>query len=84
MAVADVFTAITEDRPYSKGMQRSQAARTLEQMVKANALDGDVVSTLMLDFDDFNAARIAAARPRPDNTSSWWGHNNVNTEFIDS
>jgi len=62
MAVADVFTAITEDRPYRKGMQRRETAQTLEGMARASALDGDVVSTLMLYFDEFNAARIAAQK----------------------
>jgi HD-GYP domain-containing protein (c-di-GMP phosphodiesterase class II) len=60
MAVADVFTAITEDRPYRSGMHRRECTQTLEEMVKSNALDGDIVSTLMLDFDGFNAARMAA------------------------
>ncbi len=62
VAVADVFTAITEDRPYRRGMQRADTARTLEGMVKANALDGDLVSTLMLHFDEFNAARVEARK----------------------
>ena len=62
MAVADVFTAITEDRPYRKGMPRRETVQTLEGMVKANALDGDIVSTLMCHFDDFNAARMEARK----------------------
>ncbi len=60
MAVADVFTAITEDRPYRPGMHRRECTQTLEEMVKSNALDGDIVSTLMLDFDGFNAVRMTA------------------------
>ena len=60
MAVADVFAAITEDRPYRKGMRPREAGQTLEGLVKDSALDGDVVSTLMHHFDDFSAARIAA------------------------
>jgi HD-GYP domain-containing protein (c-di-GMP phosphodiesterase class II) len=60
MAVADVFTAITEDRPYRKGMLRHQTTQTLENMVKASALDGDIFSMLMRNFDDFIVARMAA------------------------
>ena len=62
MAVADVFTAITEDRPYRKGMQRRETTQTLEEMVKAKALDGDIVSALMFHFDDFNAVRMEARK----------------------
>ena len=62
MAVADVFSAITEDRPYRKGMQLRETAQTLEEMVKTGALDGDIVSALMLHFDDFNAARMEARK----------------------
>jgi HD-GYP domain-containing protein (c-di-GMP phosphodiesterase class II) len=62
MAVADVFTAITEDRPYRKGMQRRETAQTLEKMVKVKALDGDIVSALMFHFDDINAVRMEARK----------------------
>ena len=62
MAVADVFTAITEDRPYRKGMQRRETAQTLEKMVKVKALDGDTVSALMFHFDDINAVRMEARK----------------------
>ena len=62
MAVADVFTAITEDRPYRKGMQRRETVQTLEDMAKSKALDGDIVSTLMSHFDDCNAVRMEARK----------------------
>jgi HD-GYP domain-containing protein (c-di-GMP phosphodiesterase class II) len=60
IAVADVFTAVTEDRPYRKGMKRREIAQTLEGLVRTSALDGDIVSALMLDFDGFNQARMTA------------------------
>ncbi len=46
MAVADVFTSVTEDRPYRAGMTSEQALAILHKMVADGALDGDVVSTL--------------------------------------
>lgn len=47
MAVADVFTAITEDRPYRKGMDDEQSIHVLNNMVEHNALDGDIVNILI-------------------------------------
>jgi len=60
MAVADVFTAINEDRPYRKGMTRDRALQLLRQMVENTALDSDIVSLLELHFDEINSLRVAA------------------------
>jgi len=60
MAVADVFTAITEDRPYRKGMSRDKTIEVLRQMADNMALDSDIVSLLCRRFDEVNTLRIAA------------------------
>lgn len=60
MAVADVFTAITEDRPYRAGMTPQEASRVLEQMAGNGALDGDVVQLLLDNFKDVNHLRVLA------------------------
>ena len=41
MTIADVFTALTEDRPYRKGMTPPEALRIVKGMVKQGHLDGD-------------------------------------------
>lgn len=51
VAVADIFTAITEDRPYRPGMTADDAKRVLRQQVREGAIDGDVVQRLLQDFD---------------------------------
>ncbi len=60
MAVADVFTAVTEDRPYRKAMKSQEAVGVLEEMVRRNHLDKGVVSLLKQNFDDINSLRIMA------------------------
>jgi HD-GYP domain-containing protein (c-di-GMP phosphodiesterase class II) len=50
MAVADVFTAITEKRPYREGMDDSHAIRILNDMVASGALDEKVVGVLIDNF----------------------------------
>ncbi|MDD5398827.1 MAG: HD domain-containing protein [Dehalococcoidia bacterium] len=60
MAVADVFTAITEDRPYRKGMSDQSAIHVLQQMADGYAIDANVVTLLREHFDDINNARKTA------------------------
>ena len=60
MAVADVFTALTEDRPYREGMLTERSLSILDSMVKEGALDGGVVSALKGNVDQIDGARRAA------------------------
>lgn len=46
LAVADIFQALTEDRPYRRGMAPEQSFTILDQQVKEGKLDGDVVIKL--------------------------------------
>lgn len=57
MAVADTFTAITEDRPYRAGMDEARALGVLDRLVADGGLDGQVVELLRAEFDDVNATR---------------------------
>lgn len=60
MAVADVFTAISEDRPYRLGMSKEEAISTLEKMVENKQLDGKVVDLLINNYADVNLALLKA------------------------
>lgn len=57
IAVADIFTAITEDRPYRKGMAREQCLGVLDKLVAERAIDGDIVAVLRHDFDEIHQLR---------------------------
>ncbi len=57
MAVADVFTALTEDRPYRKGMEPAKAEKVLRHMVTNNDLDGTVVDLLLENYEEINNIR---------------------------
>jgi HD-GYP domain-containing protein (c-di-GMP phosphodiesterase class II) len=46
MAVADVFVALSEDRPYRKALPREEIMPILEEMVANQALDADIVGLL--------------------------------------
>jgi HD-GYP domain-containing protein (c-di-GMP phosphodiesterase class II) len=60
MAVADVFTAVTEDRPYRRGMEHGEAVAMLEELVVGSRLDGDVVRTVRKNFEEFDNLRVEA------------------------
>ena len=62
MAVADVFTAVTEDRPYRAGMPLDEAREVLSSMVGEKILCPYVVSLMDKYFDDINTIRIEAQR----------------------
>jgi HD-GYP domain-containing protein (c-di-GMP phosphodiesterase class II) len=60
IAVADVFTAIAENRPYRKGMPKNEVLQILQQMAQDSALDSNVVSTLIIHYDEVNSICISA------------------------
>ena len=57
MAVADVCTAISEDRPYRDGMSRDEARKVLMSMADAGILDLDVVTLALDNYDLIDAVR---------------------------
>lgn len=57
MAVADVFTATTEDRPYRRGMERSKSLKILRAMADSNMLDREVLKQLESRFAELNDLR---------------------------
>jgi HD-GYP domain-containing protein (c-di-GMP phosphodiesterase class II) len=60
MAVADVFTAITEDRPYRRGMGQAEALAVLNRMARQNELDAALVDLLVRHFEAVNRVRAEA------------------------
>ena len=57
MAVADVFTAITEDRPYRKGMDKNSVLSTLDLINKGKTLNPMVISLLKNNYEDLDSIR---------------------------
>lgn len=57
VSVADIFTAITEDRPYRKGISVEKALKVMTAMVKKGKLDGNVVAMVQDHHRELNALR---------------------------
>lgn len=60
MAVSDVFTALTEQRPYRNAMSAGNAVAIIEDMVKRSHLDGDVLTVLKRHLDEINQLKLKA------------------------
>lgn len=60
MAVADVFTAISENRPYRKSMSVDDVKKVLKSMEKRQALCPYALSILMENYDTVDRVRIDA------------------------
>jgi putative nucleotidyltransferase with HDIG domain len=60
MAVSDVFTALTEKRPYREAMSFGDALKIIYKMVEQNHLDGEVVEVLRLYTGEINDHMLQA------------------------
>ena len=58
MAVADIFSAITEERPYRKPMSREQAMKVMWENVERGEISGEIVKLLDENYDTVNEARM--------------------------
>ena len=62
MAVADIFSAITEERPYRKGMSKEQAMNVLKENVEYGAICGETVQMLFDHYSEVDAIRDYMSR----------------------
>ncbi len=62
MSVADIFSAITEERPYRKPMSREQAMRIMWENVERGDICGEIVQLLEDNYDAVNEARMKKSR----------------------
>jgi HD-GYP domain-containing protein (c-di-GMP phosphodiesterase class II) len=62
MAVADVFTALTEDRPYRKGMDVKNAKAALKSMMDVGELDNNLVDMVLKHYAKMNDIRDSAQK----------------------
>jgi len=62
MAVADIFSAITERRPYRPGMDRKVAMEVLAENVRSGGIDGELVALLSEHYEEINFAREEASK----------------------
>lgn len=57
LAVSDIFTAITEDRPYRDGFDKDMVIKILRDNVEKNKIDETIVELLIDNYEKYNALR---------------------------
>ena len=62
MSVADIFSAITEERPYRKPMSREQAMKVMWENAGRGEICGKIVKLLDENYDTVNEARMEKSR----------------------
>lgn len=60
MSLADVFTALREDRPYRRGLDSVETLGILDGMAAQGALDRDVLALAHANLDELDVRRCAA------------------------
>lgn len=60
MTVADIFTALSEDRPYRRGMSKAGLLRTLAEMARNRLLDAGLVDLATTRYATIDAVRRCA------------------------
>lgn len=58
MAVADIFAAISEDRPYRKAMPKQEVLRILENNANNGGIDPEITDILKSNYDKINGIRF--------------------------
>ncbi len=66
VAVADVFTALTEERPYRAGMSKEQLTQVLHTFARKKALDPNLVGLAIEHFAEINNVRKLSQRQAAD------------------
>ena len=67
MAVADVFTALTEDRPYRRGMDKKETMDILFDLGDYGGIDKSVVNVAYHNYLQINEIRINAQKEERNN-----------------
>jgi len=62
MTVADIFSALTEERPYRKSMEKEKVTAILSEDAQNGLLSGRVVDLLIEHYDEINERRAAESK----------------------
>ncbi|WP_198314626.1 HD-GYP domain-containing protein [Chitinibacter sp. GC72] len=72
MAVADVYTALTEDRPYRPGLSPIAVLDSLHELAQQGKLDPQVIATLKANLSDVETARVRAQNQEGMDLIEFW------------
>lgn len=70
MAVADIYTALNEERTYRKAMSHQDSIKIMNDLVKNKAINGDLLALLDKNFAEINKQRQLAQQVSAEEYSS--------------
>jgi HD-GYP domain-containing protein (c-di-GMP phosphodiesterase class II) len=82
MAVADVVTALTEDRPYRMGLNRENSTKILHNMADNGGIDKNIVKLVDKNFFRINAVRIMAQNEAKREYEAFYKTSSVGKSYI--
>ncbi len=62
MAVADIFSALSEIPPYRPGLKKDEVVKIMRENERNRAIDPDITDVLVSNYDDINTARDVLSR----------------------
>jgi HD-GYP domain-containing protein (c-di-GMP phosphodiesterase class II) len=60
MAVADIFTALTENRPYREGMNQKQTTEILGRMAEEGFIDKEITEIAVSNYNEILENNLVA------------------------
>lgn len=72
LIVADVFTALSEDRPYRPGMDEPSVIGIMRDLVQKEQVDAGIVDTLITHFADIDRVRLQAQALERHDLAEFW------------
>ncbi|HEX3048672.1 MAG TPA: HD domain-containing phosphohydrolase [Bacillota bacterium] len=72
ICISDIFTALTEERPYRQGLSLEETLIILSRMVDDFELDGNLVSLLKNHSEKINEVRISAQNEAVKEYQKFW------------
>ena len=72
LAVSDIFTALSEDRPYRKGFDKEKTRENFEKRVEQGKLSREIVQLLFDHYDVIDRIRRLAQHEEQTNLANFW------------
>jgi putative nucleotidyltransferase with HDIG domain len=82
IAVSDVMTALTENRPYRAQLSQDQVLGILKSQVDQGALDGRIVECAGDNYEQLNAARNEAQKIQDATSDLFWQNVEVSVKSL--
>ncbi|BFR48524.1 HD domain-containing protein [Nitratidesulfovibrio sp. HK-II] len=82
LAISDIFTALTEDRPYRSGLGEADVLKIMRKMAENLHLDPEIFTLVESNFQELNAVRKAAQLDAGVRYEDFWRETSAVMEYI--